>query len=985
MLVRRVVAFPPFRLDWESGSLWRETKQLPQLRAKNLAVLRSLVEHAGQLVPTEEFVRSIWQNYPSAREALKQSIFQLRHVLGDSATNPRFIETVGQRGYRFIATVQWEQPQEENTLASVIGREKELRKLQELFEHVRQGKRQLVFISGEPGVGKTTLVDAFLRGISSNPTVWVGQGQCIEQYGQGEAYLPVLDALGHLRDRSGIELFVQFFARYAPTWLLQMPALLDHVDMDTLQRKTHGTNRERMLREFIEAVEAFTIQAESQPAPLLVLIVEDLHWGDYSTVDLLSALARRRTPARLMIIGTYRSAGGLSNNHPLRPLLQELRSHGQCSELPLNGWQEADIEQYLTKRFPHSVLPARLASFLYQRTRGNPLFLVHLINDLIEQHLLVKDDEGWAFQGTLEVIATYVPETSRQLILRQMARVTPQEAHVLSAASVAGTEFSAAAVAAALQTDLEAIEESCQQLVEGEEFLRPAGISEWPDTTKTSRYAFRHALFQELWYEQVPLQRRQRFHRHIGERLEQAYTHHTKDVAAELALHFEQGRDFQRALPYLQQAAQNAIQRFAHQEAASHLTRGLQLLTTLPDTPTRARQELGLQITLGPTLMVAKGYAAPEVEHAFSRARELCQQMGDALPLFPVLLGTCGFYLVRAELQKARELGAHCLNLAQQGRDPDQLLGSHSVLGLTLFYQGAFSVAHEHQQQVLALYDPQRHRMVALRSGEDARITGLYQRAIALWLLGYPQQALLKGQEAFALAQDLGHPFIRTGALVWTGCWLPFLRRDVHVVQSQAKTVVALSRDLGFPVWAAVGRIFQGWALVEQEQKEEGTHHLEQGLAALRATGAGLNYPNYMALLAEAYAKGGQPDRGLALLAESFAIIDKTGERHFAAELHRLKGELLLQQRATQETGSGVYQEAEEYFQKALAIARTQHARSLELRAVMSLYRLHSAQGREEASRSALTVLYDSFTEGWETPDLQEAKALLGVPTKGKR
>jgi predicted ATPase len=425
-----------------------------------------------------------------------------------------------------------------------------------------------------------------------------------------------------------------------------------------------------------------------------------------------------------------------------------------------------------------------------------------------------------------------------------------------------------------------------------------------------------------------------------------------------------------QAIPYWQQAGQRAIERSAHVEALAHLTKGLDVLTTLPVTPEHTRQELDLQTDLGLALMAAKGYAAPEVERAYARARELCGQVGESPQLFPVLWGLFAFYHVRAELRTARELGEQFLSLAQRVHDPALLLQAHRMLGATVFYLGELAAAQAHVEQGIALHVPHQYRAHAFRVGQDLEVACLSIAALALWLRGYPDQARKRSHEALTLAQERAHLHSLAYALNFAALLHTF-RQEGEAAQARAEAAMTLSTKQGFPFWLARGMILRGWALARLEPREEGIAQMRQGLAAYRVTGAELGRSHFLALLAEGHRKVGQRAEGLSLLAEALAAMDKTGERFWEAELHRLKGELLLQKVVPDE------HQAEACFHQALDVARRQQARSLELRAATSLSRLWQHQGQRAAAHQLLAQVYGWFTEGFDTADLQEAKALL--------
>ncbi|HJY83922.1 MAG TPA: hypothetical protein VKK81_22895, partial [Candidatus Binatia bacterium] len=546
----------------------------------------------------------------------------------------------------------------------------------------------------------------------------------------------------------------------------------------------------------------------------------------------------------------------------------------------------------------------------------------------------------------------------------------------------------------------EQMEAQCEGLIRRGQFLCASGTETVPDGTLTGCYSFLHALYQSVVYERVGASQRVRLHRRIGERLEAAYGPRAGEIAAELAVHFEQGRDYQRAVQYHQQAAANATKRSANAETIAHLTRGLELLRALPDTRERAQLELSLQLALGAPLIATKGYAAQETGQAYTRARELCQQLGDTPQFFPVLFGLTAFHVVRGEFRTARELSEQLLRLAQSVQDPALLVPARHALGQTLYYLGELVSAREHLEQGIAVYDPQKHHSLALLYGTDPGVHCLVFMAFVLWSLGYPDRALKRAHEALILARRFSYPFSLVLALIgMTGVHL--FRREAQATQEWAEATIALCTEQGFASLLALGTIFQGWALTEQGQRKERIAQIRSGLADHRASG-GVMRSSYFALLAEAYGKTGQPEEGLSVLTEALALVQKTEEHRWDAELYRLKGQLTLQtvqvsgsklqgqpkQKAkgkirrsplpnTQQLISSTSSEAEAYFLKALEIARRQQAKSLELRAAMSLSRLWQQQGKKIEARQLLAKVYNWFTEGFDMKDLQEAKALL--------
>jgi predicted ATPase len=798
--------------------------------------------------------------------------------------------------------------------------------------------------------------------------LWLARGQCIEHYGMGEAYLPVLEALGRLgREPAGAAL-LPVLEQQAPTWLAQMPALCSPAVLEAVQHRVLGATQERMLRELAEAVEALTV---TRP---LLLVLEDLHWSDYATLDLLTYLARRPGPTRLLILGTYRPVEVLLRGHPLQTVKQELVLHGQGVELPLELPTAAEVAQYLALRgaggadLPPAV--RRLAQRLYQRTDGHPLFLVQVVEHLLQRGVLGDGAGPWQVPPEAIAAAMEIPTSVRELIELQFERLRPEEQRVLEAASVAGSACTAAAMAAGLDLALEAVEERCAGLAQGGQFLMASGLETWPDGTVTERYSWQHALHQEVVYARVPEGRRLRLHRRIGTREETGYGAQAGAHAAELAVHFARGQDSTRAVSYLQQAAENAARRHAHHEVIALVTQGLALLATLPETPARAQQELALQIALGPALRVTKGSAAPEVEKTYARARVLCAQVGETPQLFPTLLGLAFFYFNRGVLPTALELGDQLDRLAQRTANPMHRLEAHFALGITFFVLGNYATAQMHCDQGSASLDPTTLPAQALYQGAAPGVGCLAVAAHTLWCLGYPAQALRRSQEALALAQALAHPF----SLVFAQHYAAYLhhrRREVTAVQTQAESLLTLATAQGFPSWEGLGTFWRGWGLAMQGQRETALAQMHQGMAGALATGQTLARPFCLVPLAEALGHTGQVAEGLRLLAEVLADLEASGQGYQLAEAYRLQGALLLQQAVPEPA------QAEACFQHALTIARRQQAKSWELRAAVSLSRLWHRQGKRAAAYAVLAPLYDWFTEGFDTADLQEARVLL--------
>jgi predicted ATPase len=577
-----------------------------------------------------------------------------------------------------------------------------------------------------------------------------------------------------------------------------------------------------------------------------------------------------------------------------------------------------------------------------------------------------------------------IPATLHDALMARLDRLGPTK-EIAQVGAMLGREFSYEVIHAISPLDEATLQQGLLQLVEAE-LLYQRGVS------PQARYLFKHALVQDAAYQSLLKSTRQQYHHQIAQVLEGQFPEIKETQPELLAHHYTEAGLIEQAIPYWHEAGEKAIERSANSETISHLTKGLELLKTLPDTPARVQQEILLQVNLGLALMAIKGFAAPEARNAYARARELCQQAGETPQLFSVLRGLWEFYHVGAELQTARALAEQLLTLAHSVHDSSLLLEAHSTLGMTLMPLGEWAASLKHCEQLLALYNPQRHHAHAfLYGGYDPGVNCLGWVAWCLWGLGYPNQALKRLSEAFALAQELSHPHSTAYAQCYAAQVHQFRREEV-LSQERAETAQAFAIEYGFPLELAT--IWRGWALVEQGQGEEGLVQMRQSLDSCQAMGTKLLRPYCLALVAEAYGKVDQTAEGLTVLAEALALVDKTGERWCEAELYRIKGELTLQKEARGwrlETSSSfpqasspkpqvsqvVLREAETCFLKAIEVAQHQQAKSLELRAVMSLSRLWQQQGKKEEAQQMLAEIYSWFTEGFDTKDLQEAKVLL--------
>jgi DNA-binding winged helix-turn-helix (wHTH) protein len=571
--------FGPFRLDTVNQCLWRAEARMP-LTPKAFDVLRYLVERADRLVTQEEILDALWSETYVNPEGIRKYILEIRKVLGDQRRPPLFIETLPKRGYQFIAKVADEQMFTRSGGASkaagnIVGRDAALAQLSEHFEKACNGQRQVIFVTGEAGIGKTTLVDMFQQQALYRPNLRFARGQCIDGFGGKEAYYPMLEALGSMLQNAANGSLIQTLANRAPTWLAQFPSLLNSEQKEALQREILGSTRGRMVREFCEALEAMSAQY-----PLIVLL-EDLHWVDTSTLDLISVFARRRDAAKVLLIGTYRPVDVVLSHSPLKPLKQDLQLRHLCQEIAIERLEESDVAEYVTKEFVDNSFPSGLAELIHDNSGGNALFMVAIVRDMVERGLIVEDRGKWTLTAPLQEIYPGIPETLQQMLETQFEQLSAEEQRILQSCSVIGEQFSVWAAAAMLDVAPGMVEDTCEKLARAQQFIRFTGIREAADGNNSAHYEFRHSLYRQALYRRLSTVNRSKLHLSLGERLMSVCFAGRRELASEVALHFEEGQDYEQATRCLTFAAENAARRFAHRDSIRVLQHALELARLL--------------------------------------------------------------------------------------------------------------------------------------------------------------------------------------------------------------------------------------------------------------------------------------------------------------------------------------------------------------------------------------------------------------------
>jgi predicted ATPase/class 3 adenylate cyclase len=857
-------------------------------------------------------------------------------------------------------------------LTPLVGREQEVGLLRERWAHVKEGGGQVVLLSGEAGIGKSRLVQMLTAQVASEPQTWLTPCQC-SPYHQHTALYPMIDLLERVALRfereesppqklSKLEGFlVQYGLPLAETvplfaTLLSLPLPAAYVPLTV--------SPEQQKQQTLRALLTILLRIAAQQPVLFVM--EDLHWVDPTTLELLTLLVDQGPTAHILALLTFRpdfSPPWTGRSHLTQVTVTRLPSR-QAVEV---------IRQVAHGK----ALPAEVVEQIVAKTDGVPLFVEELTKMVLESGLLQEQEDRYALTGPLPALA--IPATLHDSLMARLDRLATVKA-IAQLGATLGREFAYELLQAVSPWDEETVQRGLHQLVEAE-FLYRQGLP--PQAT----YRFKHALIQEEAYQSLLRSTRQQHHQRIAQVLEAQFPDTAQTQPELIAHHYTEAGLNVHAVPYWQRAGQRASDRSAYTDAVVHLTQGLTLLKPLPDTPARAQQELAVQMTLGPVLMALKGGGAPEVERVYTRARELCERVGEPAELFRVLWGVWYVYNMRGEHQRARELGEELLSLAQRIQDPDLLLEAHHALWAILFFAGELNAVRPHLEEGARLYDPQRHRLHAARyTGHDPGVCCHMLTALSLWLLGHPNQAVASSQVAIEVAQQLAHPFSIAIALSFAAM-LHQCRCEAPLTQARAEAILTLGTEQGNPQVLERGMCLRGWALAASGHEEEGITQIRQALAAYRSAGATRDRPYYLALLAEASARGGQTTEGLEVVDEALALLATSGVRWWEAELHRLRGELLLQS-GVQSPESSVFThhailrmphaaEAEACLQQALDIARRQQAKSLELRAAMSLSRLWQQQGKRAEAHELLAPIYGWFTEGFDTTDLQKAKALL--------
>jgi predicted ATPase/MoxR-like ATPase len=848
---------------------------------------------------------------------------------------------------------------------SVVGREAELDALFHEFARAKRGKARLVVVSGEAGMGKTTLVEAFVRQLEEGgESVRVGRGRCSERLAGTEAYLPVLEVLDSLQRSENGGSLSRLIRAVAPSWYVQlMPPSDNDSSAARLASETAGGSQERLKREIAALLEEVT---RLQP---VVLWFDDAHWADPSSTDLLGYLARRLDSTRVLIVATCRPSALAQVKHPFLALKLDLMTQGLCRDIKPAFLDEAAVERYITLQFPEHAFAPEFARVIHSRTEGNPLFMTDALRDLRRRQVVRQVDGHWVVTEDLSALRKELPQSVLSLIQRKLDALDDADRRMLSAASVQGFDFDSAILARVLQLPEEDVEDRLDRLEREHALVRFVDEHECEDRSLTLRYRFAHHVYHNAIYDSLRATRRVTLSRSISDGLIARLGRDPCECAVDIALLLETARDNVRAAEYWNRAAQASARLYAHDETLRLARRGLALLAAEPESPGRAAVELDLQMTCGLSIKTSQGYAVEAVGTAYARARELCHQVDDPARVVPVLIGLSAHHVVSGEIKTAHDISEEMLALFMRLGDPNlEMIGEWSM-GAVLFHLGELESSHGHLSRALELYDPAFHRGRVWQTGIEPGIFCRCELSRTLTLRGYPDQGLACVRQAVADARALDHPQPQAFALLFE-MFAHLARRAPREVQRAYEQLAIVCHAHGIAqeiLWAAP---LCGRAFLELGDTARGLRVLEEGLAAHATTRSALMRPYYLVLLAGALLRAGRPDRAQAALDDSGRLTADTGQHAYDAERERLQAELLVTTHAPPER-------AETHYVRAVELARNQRARWLELRAIRGYAHFLVGLDRGTEARALLEPICTVITEGRDTPDYVYADALL--------
>lgn len=950
MTARTSFLFGRFRLSTDGTMLMRDGVVVP-LAPKALRTLLTLVEHAGQVVTKQQLLETVWPDSFVEDTGLTRNISVIRQALGDGGE--QHIATVARLGYRFVSPVErvdsgstplaartglirhgdWRGP--------VVGRTDELEVLQNAFHAAVDRPGRVIAVTGEPGIGKTTVIDSFLREIDGHSHV--GRGRCSERLAGAEAHLPVLEALAELTSEAPA--LAEILARRAPTWLRliapRSPLLTGSADAP----EKDARSSERLMWELTTFLE------ETSAAQPVVLVLEDLHWTDVSTIDVLTHLAARMSRLRLLIIITYRHHELALRDHPFMRVRAELLGRGQLEELPVSLLTPDEVREYVLSILHGAHIPTELPALIFRKTEGNPLFMADLVRYL--------QKAGSAPEKASDIVD--VPDSLRALIDRMLLGLQSDARQLASIAAVEGHEFSSATLARVSGTPAADVEEILKRLDEVHALVKRDRETTLPDGTLTLIYRFVHVLYQDALNDSIAPSKRVEWARRIAEALMLSHAGRLDPVAVQLATLFETGRDYWQASQHFLAASRNATSRFAFREAVDLATRGLACLdaATAVDRHHRLQRELDLTFARLVPVSSVEGYASPEAEKISVRLVELGEALSDVPATAAALSATWMIRIVRGECQAAKDAGTRLVALACSAKNDVLLMNAHMHAQIACHHLGEFAEAQEHTAAAVSLVPrlslAERRIMMF-----DPIAASLAESSRNLWITGYLARAVADADEAVRIGRELRHPDSLAFALAFHG-WLDGHRGDWTTCVASADAGIGIARDADAVQTLAWNRCVHGWGTAHAGASEKGRSELAAGIEASTAIMGQVALPQFYAMMAEVLLLEGDVRSAKEWVDRAIALMNANRDMYFAAELYRLAGAC---DKACDRPAEAIL-----HLRAALDVARAQGAKLFELRSALDLREIDSMEGH-----AAVTMALTDFPEPEPWPEIVRAR-----------